>query len=433
MENQQNEGLKRELGIFDVAVNVVNISIASGIFLLPALIAGILGNASIVAYVLCGLLFLLVALCYAEAGSRITSSGGAYAYIEAAFGPYVGFLANALLWFGTGVLVTAALANGIADLLSVPFPIFSQLLYRALLFVLLFGFLAYVNLIGVKQGMLVIKASTLIKVLPLVLVVLVGLFHLQPNNLQWEGFPAFDRLGEASLILFFAFTGGEMALNISGEMKNPNRTAPLGLMLGVISIVVFYSLIQMVAQSTLGPDLINQKAPLAAVAEKLLGPWGNTMLIVCAVIAIFGSLNSLVLVHSRVVFAGATDGLLPRFLSVVHPKFATPHLAIVAFSILAFIAAISGGFKQLLILATLSVLLLHLGVALAVIKFRLQSGAASLGSFRLPGGIGIPLVAAVVLLWFIFQSKTKEVTSVLIFCGVLSGVYVLRAFVFKRS
>ena len=91
MKNNPNGGLKRELGVWDVATNVVNISIASGIFLLPALIAGILGNASIVAYLVCGLMVLLIALCYAEVGSRITTSGGSYAYIEKAFGPYFGF------------------------------------------------------------------------------------------------------------------------------------------------------------------------------------------------------------------------------------------------------------------------------------------------------------------------------------------------------
>ena len=76
MNNEQNEGLKREIGILDVAVNVVNISIASGIFLLPAIVAGILGNASFMAYILCGSIFLLIALCYAEASSRITITGG---------------------------------------------------------------------------------------------------------------------------------------------------------------------------------------------------------------------------------------------------------------------------------------------------------------------------------------------------------------------
>ena len=129
MENQQNEGLKRELGIFDVATNVVNISISSGIFILPALIAGILGNASIVSYIVCGLMLLLVSLCYAEASSRVTTTGGAYAYIENAFGPYFGFLANAFLWFGVGVMVVAAVINGIADMLSVPFPIFEQWIF----------------------------------------------------------------------------------------------------------------------------------------------------------------------------------------------------------------------------------------------------------------------------------------------------------------
>ena len=122
MENQESEGLKRELGILDVATNVVNICIASGIFLLPAIIAGILGNLSIVAYILCGIMFLMIALCYAEVGSRITASGGAYIYIEKAFGHYAGFLANTIFWLGTGIFVSAALINGIADILSVAFP-----------------------------------------------------------------------------------------------------------------------------------------------------------------------------------------------------------------------------------------------------------------------------------------------------------------------
>lgn len=426
MENNQNEGLKRELGIFDVAVNVVNISIASGIFLLPAIIAGILGNASIVAYALCGCLFLLVALCYAEAGSQITTSGGAYTFIEKAFGPYFGYLANAFLWFGTGLMVAAALANGIAEMLSVPFPVFSMLPYRGLLFLLLFAFLAFVNITGVKQGMAVIKTITLVKVIPLVLVVGIGLFHLQSDQLIWEGFPAVGNLGEAALILFFAFTGGEMVINIGGEMKNPKRTAPLGLMLGVVGIVVFYCLIQLVAQSVLGAGLIGQKAPLAAVAGALLGPWGSSMLIICAVIAIFGSLNSLVLIFSRVVFAGAKDGLLPAFLAKVHPRFATPHWAVGVFSLLAFIVAVSGGFRQLIVLATLSILFIHAGVALAVIRFRLFPVEKSPGNFTLPGGIAIPVVALVALIWFIFQSKSSEVMGIAVFSVVLTVLYALK-------
>jgi basic amino acid/polyamine antiporter, APA family len=438
MENQ-NEGLKRALGVLDVATNVINISIGSGIFLLPALIAGILGNTSIIAYALCGFMFLLVALCYAEVGSRISSSGGAYAYIEKAFGPYIGFLANGFFWFGTGVLVTAALLNGIADMLSVPFPVFSTPpegigmfhQYRTLLFVILLSFLTFVNIRGVTQSITTIKMVTLIKVLPLVLVVLVGLFRLKISNLAFDTLPSMDKLGEASLILFFAFTGGETALVTSGEMKNPNRTAPLGLLFGIIPIVLFYCLIQIIAQSTLGADLIGQKAPLAAVAGALFGSWGSSLLIACAVLAIFGTLNSIVLVYPRVVFAGAKDGLLPAVLAKIHPRYATPHWAIVTFIAISFVMAISGGFKQLLVLATLSMLLLHVGVAAAAIRFRLKPDAAYPAKFKLSGGVTIPAVALVILIWFILQSKTNEFMAMGWFFGILSFIYVLKVFVFK--
>ena len=432
MAKNQSEGLKRELGVLDVAVNVINISIASGIFLLPAIIAGILGNASIAAYILCGCMFLLVTLCYAEVSSRVTTSGGAYAYIEKAFGAYAGFIANTLFWFGTGVLVSAALINGIADMLSVPFSFFSRPLYRGLLFIMLFACFAYINIIGGKKSMTVIKIITFVKVLPLVVLVTVGLFNVNTNNLHWEGFPAFDKLGAASIILFFAFAGGETALNTSGEMKNPKRTAPLGLMLGVIILVVFYSLIQIVAQSTLGESLNHQKAPLAAVAGTLLGSWGTKMLIACGVLAIAGSLYSVVFVFSRVLFAGANDGLLPGFLSVVHPRYATPYWAIITLSIIAFLMAISGGFKQLLVLATISLLLLYAGVVLAVIKFRLKRGTEYPATFILPGGLSIPVITLIIIIWFLFQSKSNEVLSLGIFLSLLSIVYMIKIFLAKR-
>ena len=428
----QNEGLKRELGIADVAINVINIAIASGIFLLPALIAGILGNASIVAYAVCGFMFLLVALCYAEVSSRITTSGGMYAYIEKAFGPFWGFLANTLFWLGTGAFVAAALINGMADMLSIPFPVLNQSFYRGLLFMIIFIAAAYSNIIGTKQGMLVIKIITIVKILPLLLILIAGLTQLNTANLTWEGFPSVDKLGAASLILFFAFAGGETALNISGEMKNPNRTAPLGLILGVIILVVFYALLQLVSQSALGAELANQKAPLAAVAGILLGSWGIKVLIACGVIAIFGSFYSTILGFPRVLFAGANDGLLPKFLSKVHPKYATPHLAIIGFSAIAFIMAVSGGFRQLIVLATITLLITYAGVVLALIKFRLKSSKAYPASFVLPGGLLIPIVTLIILGWFIFQSKLNELIAIGIFLAVLSVIYAAKFFFKKR-
>lgn len=429
----QSEGLKRELGIIDVATNVINITIGSGIFLLPAIIAGILGNASILAYFLCGIIFLLVVLCFAEASSRITTSGGAYAYIEKAFGPFFGFIANILFWFGGGVLMIAALVNGIADILSVAFPVFDMPVYRGLFFFMLFVFFAYSNITGVKQSMKVVKATTVLKLLPLVLLVIVGLCKINIHNLHWNGFPATDKLGAASIILFSAFIGGETALNVSGEMKNPKRTAPFGLILGVVIVVVFYSLIQIVAQSALGTELINQKAPLANVAGRLAGNWGIKILIVGGVISIFGSLYSGILVFSRVLFAGANDGLMPKYLSNVHPRYATPYWAIITLLIVAYFLAISGGFRQLIILASISMLLLYIGVALSIIKFRLKENKKYPAAFVLPGGMAIPLITLIILTWFLFQSKASEIKAAVIFIAIASIIYLIKIIFRKRS
>jgi APA family basic amino acid/polyamine antiporter len=247
-------------------------------------------------------------------------------------------------------------------------------------------------------------------------------------------FPPLEKIGAASLILFFAFTGGETALNISGEMKNPNRTGPLGLLIGVVCIVLFYSLIQLVAQGVLGADLINHKeAPLAAVALSLFGSLGSTLLITCAVFAIFGSLNSLILLFPRVLFAGAKDGYLPAALSKIHPKYATPHWAIITFSIIAFLVAVSGGFKQLVVIATMSILLLYLGVIFALIKFRSKKYNHTPASFKVPGGLTIPIVAIIILAWLIFQSKSNEIMATGTMMAVLSVIYLLRYFIAGRK
>lgn len=429
MKDQQEKGLKRELGIFDVALNVVNITIGSGIFLLPALIAVLLGNSSIVAYFVCGSMFLLVALCYAEVGSRVTESGGAYIYIKKAFGPFIGFLANTSFWFAYGTLVTAALANGIAEMLSVPFPIFSVWIYRALLFLFLFGGFALINIRGIKQGMVTVKIFTLVKLVPLVSFVVLGIFAIKSENLALPSMPDISQLGEASLILFFAFAGGETAMNISDEMKNPSRTGPIGLVIGVIALIIFYCLIHIVAQGILGTALNNNKAPLAEAANIMVGNWGFTVMIACAIVSIAGSLNGLVMVFPRVMYAGGKEKLLPKFLSEVHPKFGTPYWSIIVFCVVAFLVAVSGGFKQLVILATITMLLTFLGVACAAIKFRLKPSPEYKASFLMPGGLTLPVITVLLLIWFLFQSKPNEIAGMAILLAILTVVYFIKKWV----
>ncbi len=422
-----NEGLKREIGVWGIFLNVINNTIGSGIFLLPAIVAGFLGNAGILAYIACGILFLLVMLCYAEISSQVTCSGGTYAYIEEAFGPYAGFIANAVFWFGTGVFATAALLNGLADILSVPFPVLKNPFFRALLFFTLIAFCAIINIRGVKQGMVLIKTITLIKLVPIFLLIVTGFWQLNIANIKINQLPSLQDIGAVSLILFFTFAGGESVLNVGGEMKNPSRTAPLGLLWGLLATIFIFCAIQLVAQSTLGSSLVNFKeAPLAEVARSQMGSWAYTMIIVASVIAIFGILTSLPLVFPRVIFAGAENKLLPGFLAKVHPRFATPANAIITFSVIAWMVAVSGGFRQLAIIVSASLLLLYSGVVLATIRFRFKKNNNTTNNFRIPGGLTVHITALFALGLFIFQLESKELAGTALFIIILSVLYLFK-------
>ena len=281
--------------------------------------------------------------------------------------------------------------------------------------------------------MIVAKLLTILKLLPILLIVVVGLFHLNFNNLKWNGFPSSDGIGTASLLLFAAFLGGETASTMGGEMKNPRRTGPLGILLGVGSVIIFYMLIQTVAQSSLGASLATQKAPLAAVAGTQLGRWGLQLLIVCGIISIFGTLYSGIMAFSRVMFAGAFNGILPKYLSQVHPRYSTPHWSIITLSLIAFILACTGGYRQLIVIGTIAMLLLFVGAVSALIKFKLSKEEnKETKGFRVPGGIAIPVIALITLIWFLSHSKQNEIRSAFIFIAFVSMIYLLKIIFKKR-
>ena len=114
----ENEGLKREIGVWGLVANSINIIVGAGIFILPVIIAEKLGTASIWAYLICGILMIFIMLCFVEVGTRITRTGGAYSYIEDAFGKYAGFLTTNIFIFGAAVMANAAVANGLANTLA---------------------------------------------------------------------------------------------------------------------------------------------------------------------------------------------------------------------------------------------------------------------------------------------------------------------------
>jgi amino acid transporter len=331
-------------------------------------------------------------------------------------------------------LINAAVINAMADMLSIYIPSLQMLAYRSLFFILIFGGFAWINIRGVKYGNSMVKVNTLAKLIPLVLLIVVGVFYVSVDNLKWQQFPSWTNLGGASLLLFFAFGGGEAALSVSGETKNPNRVIPMGILLGMGTVILLYIVIQSISQGVLGNELVNHKdAPLAAVAERIFGHSGATLITIGGIISVFGSLSGSILSYPRVLFAGAQSGWAPAFIAKVHPKYATPYWAIIIYTILDFIFAVTGGFRQLIIIASASLLIIYLGVVLAVIKHRVTNNTSDKIPFKLPFGILIPAIAAVSILWFLSNLKTPEWIGVGIALVSLSAIYALMKWLKRAS
>ena len=179
----KEEGLKRTIGVWGLSANMVNIVVGAGIFVLPATVAAGLGSTSVIAYLFCGILIVLVMLCFAEAGSEVTDSGGPYTYIETAFGPYFGFL-TAILFLVSTFSADAAVANAVANVLSGWFPVLNEQWMRIVFFMVIFGSLAVINIRGVKQGIGLVAITTIAKLAPLLALVLMGWTDVSIANLK---------------------------------------------------------------------------------------------------------------------------------------------------------------------------------------------------------------------------------------------------------
>ena len=258
-ESTQAAPLKRVVGVAALGLNIVNLTVAAGIFGLPAIIAALLGPQAILAYLVCALLFGLVGLCMAESGSRVGSAGGLYAYASVPFGPVVGGVAGTLLWFASGAVADAAIASLLVDTLAVVSPWFATPWVRTATLLAVFATVMAINIRGVTHGLRLSVTLTVIKIAPLALLVIGGLLYIDPAKLAWTSMPPLRSVGEASVVLFYAFFGFEAALSMSSEIVRPSRTVPWGIFLGLLIIATLYIGLQVVAQGTMGAALASPR------------------------------------------------------------------------------------------------------------------------------------------------------------------------------
>jgi APA family basic amino acid/polyamine antiporter len=356
-ESHRDAGLVRQLGPWALAASILGMVVGATIFVLPATLAATIGLYAPWVFVVCAVAVGSIAICFAEGGSRIPTSGGIYGYVQAAFGSLLGYIAGTLVWVGD-VLACGAIAAALADaIVSVVPPAVAGAMHAAVILAAIAG-IAFVNIGGVAHGARLVKATTTLKLIPLAIFIVVGAAAVHRSNFVQTATPSIGGLGRAMILGVFAFMGMETSLCTSGEVAHPTRTIPRALAIAMISATLLYVAVQIVAQGVLGSSLANSTVPLAdAMAQ--INPALRVLMVAGAGLSMFGYIAGDILGSPRLLFAFARDGLLPRSLGRVHPRSHTPHIAILSYAALASGLALTGTFAELAVLSALSTAALY--------------------------------------------------------------------------
>lgn len=405
-----DEKLVRGLGRFDFTAIVVNTVIGAGIFGLPAKVFAQIGSWSLVAFVACALIIGLIVLCYAEVASRFSTTGGPYLYAREGFGPAMGFEVGWLYWI-VRVATFAANCNLLVTYLGFFIPGANEGYLRILFVSLVVLIITGVNLIGIRESAMMTNFFTVGKLVPLLVFAVVGMFFLQPANFNFEVVPEYSKFSSAVLLLIYAFVGFEASVVLSGETKEPGKTIPFGLIVGLVIVAVFYIFIQIVSIGTL-PGLATSERPIADAATVFLGSSGAAFITIGALISIFGNLNVGVLAATRMLFGMSEQRDLPAVFEKTHAKFKTPYVAIIATAIVILFLTIQSSFLTAVAIATITRLIVYATTCLALPIFRadtpVRPSEIPTAPFSVPLGIGAALLSIALIIWLLTNVDFKK-------------------------
>jgi len=425
------EKLVRGISRWDLTAIAINTVIGTGIFLLPARVTGLIGNYSLFAFLACALIVALIVVCFAEVSSRFESTGGMYLYAKEAFGSAVGFEVGWLYWV-VRVTTFATNCNAMLIYLAFFFPESNQGAWRYLIVSLVVLALSIVNFIGVRESTLATNVFTVGKLLPLFVFAIVGIFFINPANFTFGEIPAAGKFSEAVLVLIYAFVGFEAAVIPAGETKDPQKSVPFALLLALVSCAVLFILIQIVAIGNL-PELARSERPLADAAGNFLGNWGAAFIALGALVSVLGNLNGGFLAASRLPFAMAEQGELPRIFAKTHAKFKTPYVSLILTTIAIFVFTIQTSFATALTIATITRLLVYASTCAALPVLRRREDAPK-AKFVAPFGIAAAILSLVLIIWLLTRvDYQKEGLVMLIMAAIGMIIYLAYRFLSNQS
>jgi len=370
--------LRRALGRWDLAAIGINQTIGGAVFLMPSQIAAVVGAWSPIAILGGTLVTMVVAVSLAEVGSRFDTTGGPYLYARTAFGRFPAFEVGWMQWFAR-VSSHASVANGLALALGYYWAGAAQGAGRAAVITAITAALAIINVLGVRQGARTVNLLTISKLVPLGLFVLVGVFFISPHRFTVPPAVTVEQASTAALLTIFLFGGYEVLTVPAGESTDPRRQVPFALITTVVVVGAITILCQLVAVGTLD-NLAASTTPLADAAAAIMGGPGALLIGFGAIASMTGNLAGQILTGSRMLYALAEQGDLPRVFGHVHPRYRTPIVAILFTAGVALALALSGTFAWLAIASAIARLVVYGASCGAAVALRRPGNAGRAGA-----------------------------------------------------
>ena len=382
--------LVRSIGRWTMTALVINTIIGSGVFGLPAELTRLLGRASPFAIILGALGVAVIMACMAEVASQFSEPGGPYHYVRTTFGPFFGIQIG---WFHLLSIIgaVAAVAHLFMDYLVTFVPL--STLERDLLLAILFAIPAVTNHFGVRAGATLSNIMTVAKLSPLALLILFGVGRLvhQPQMIHASELlsPGLSNWVRAFIFLIFLYGGWEDTLIVAGEVKEPRRTIPFGLLLGLLVCTGFYILLQFITLAAIGTNVTER--PLAAVASVLIGRSGAAVVAIAAMVSTYGWVSASLLNAPRLVYSFAAQGDFPGVFARLDPRYQTPTAGIILFALTGWLLAVSGTFLWIVALSAASMIVYYAATCACLGRLRKMHPRAD--AFRVPFGRTLSMAA----------------------------------------
>lgn len=391
----QKVELKRELGLASATAIVVGNMIGSGIFMAPqSLAAASSPKATVIAWVITAVGSILLALSFAKLGTAYPETGGPIVYTRKAFGEFASFLVAWTYWIGAWV-GNAAIITAFMSYFTYFFPVFgTNRLFAFLMSSAILWIFTLINIFGVKQAGIVGVVTTILKILPLGVFIVIAAIHFNPAYFATVSKPEVAGMGTipaAIAITLWSFVGIECATIPAGEIKDPEKNIKKSTIYGTLITALIYLLISVLAIGGMEQaTLANSKAPLADIIDNVTGgSWGGIFIALGAIIATLGGTSGWILVTGRSAYAPAVEGVFPKVFGKVHPKYRTPYASLIISGVLAnvllilnYTQSLTSAFDFMLLLATLAFIPCYSFTAAAdIVLLRKKDGSFSFWRF----------------------------------------------------